>query len=312
MNDYGRMRARIRLGLGLASLLPAFTYGGDFALMEVAPGVYVHHGEIAERTPANMGDQANIGFIKGEKCVAVIDTGGSFKVGQRLREAIRGVTELPVCYVINTHVHPDHLFGNAAFKADKPEFIGHERLPNAIASRSRAYLNSLARDLGDTGVGSEFVAPTRTVKETLDLDLGGRTIQLRAWAVGHTDNDLSVWDAKTELLWVSDLVFMDHTPAMDGSIVGWLKVIAELKTIPAKGIVPGHGPTTAPWPAAVLPQERYLTAIRDGVRAALKNKKTIQEAVEEVAWSEKDNWQQFLNFHRRNVTASYAELEWEE
>jgi glyoxylase-like metal-dependent hydrolase (beta-lactamase superfamily II) len=123
---------------------------------------------------------------------------------------------------------------------------------------------------------------------------------------------VSIWDAQTGTLWLSDLVFMEHTPAMDGSIVGWLKVSEQLKARPAKRIVPGHGPTTAAWPEAVLPQERYLRTILDGVRAAIKNKRTIQEAIEEVGWSERDKWLQFENFHRRNVTTSYAELEWEE
>ena len=101
-------------------------------------------------------------------------------------------------------------------------------------------------------------------------------------------------------------------PAMDGSIPGWLKVIADLKKIPAKRVIPGHGPITAPWPSAIEPQERYLAKVADGVRKALKDKLTIQQAIEGVAWDEKDKWQQFENFHRRTVTATYAELEWEE
>jgi quinoprotein relay system zinc metallohydrolase 2 len=283
-----------------------------FTLNEVAPGIFVHKGKIEERTPENMGDQANIGFIVGAKCVAVVDTGGSIKVGAQLREAIEQTTQTPICYVINTHVHPDHMFGNAAFKDDKTVFVGHARLANAMAARASNYSNSLARDLGDVAKGSEIVPPQRTVKDKLELDLGGRVITLHAWPPGHTDNDLSVWDEQTKTLWLSDMLFLDHIPALDGSIVGWLDVIKELKTIAAKQVIPGHGPVSAPWPDAIAAQERYLTKVLQGVRAALKDKKTIQEAVETVAWDEKDKWQQFENFHRRTVTASYAELEWEE
>src|SRR5262245_38557606 len=85
------------------------------------PGVYVHYGQQAEMTPANFGDVANIGFVIGARCIAVIDTGGTFAVGRALRQAIRRVSAVPVCYVINTHVHPDHVFGNAAFAEDRPE-----------------------------------------------------------------------------------------------------------------------------------------------------------------------------------------------
>ena len=300
--------------LACASCL-ALADNADFNLQEIAPGIFVHQGKmVAERTPANMGDQANIGFIIGGKCVATLDTGGSMKVGLLLREAIKKTTDKPVCYVINSHVHPDHMFGNAAFKADKVSFIGHERLAKAAAARNSNYGNSLKRDLGDVAEGSELTPPTQTIKagETMELDLGGRKLKIQAWPVGHTDNDISVFDDQTQTLWLSDLLFIDHVPAMDGSIPGWLKVIAELKKIPAKIVIPGHGPATAPWPSAIEPEERYLAKVADGVRKALKDKQTIQEAIEGVAWDEKDKWQQFENFHRRTVTATYAELEWED
>ena len=300
--------------LACASCL-ALADNADFNLQEIAPGIFVHQGKmVAERTPANMGDQANIGFIIGGKCVATLDTGGSMKVGLLLREAIKKTTDKPVCYVINSHVHPDHMFGNAAFKADKVSFIGHERLAKAAAARNSNYGNSLKRDLGDVAEGSELTPPTQTIKagETMELDLGGRKLKIQAWPVGHTDNDISVFDDQTQTLWLSDLLFIDHVPAMDGSIPGWLKVIAELKKIPAKIVIPGHGPATAPWPSAIEPEERYLAKVADGVRKALKDKQTIQEAIEGVAWDEKDKWQLFENFHRRTVTATYAELEWED
>ncbi len=286
-----------------------------FNLTEIAPGIFVHQGRmVAERTPANMGDQANIGFIVGDECVATLDAGGSMKVGMLLREAIKKTTGKPICYVINSHVHPDHMFGNAAFKGDKVTFIGHDRLAKAAAARNNNYSNSLKRDLGDVAEGSELTPPTQSIKagDTLELDLGGRKLKIQAWPAGHTDNDVSVLDEKTQTLWLSDLLFIDHVPAMDGSIPGWLKVIAELKKIPAKMVIPGHGPATAPWPSAIEPQERYLAKVAAGVRKALKDNQTIQEAIESVAWDEKDNWRQFENFHRRTVTATYAELEWED
>lgn len=295
----------------LLSLAAVPSVAAEFTTTEVAPGVHVHHGLVEERTASNLGDQANIGFIVGERCVAVIDTGGSRAVGDRLRAAITRVTPLPVCYVINTHVHPDHVFGNAAFRADKPQFIGHDRLAGALSVRGRHDLNSLMRDLGAAAAGSELVAPTRTVADRLEIDLGGRVLAIRAWPVAHTNSDLTVWDGRTGTLWLSDLLFMDHTPALDGKLKGWLAVMQDLKAIDAKRVVPGHGPVSAPWPEAAAPQERYLNKLLAGVRAAIKAGTTIENAVESVGWDEEGRWQEFQNFHRRNVTSAYADLEWE-
>ena len=214
---------------------------GDFPLTEIAPGNFVHYGTIDERTAANLGDNANVGFIVGTRCVAVIDAGGSRAVGDALRGAIRRVTPLPVCYVVLTHVHPDHFFGASAFALDEPAFITHENYPGQIAARARNYLNSLTRDLGNAAAGSEIVKPTLLVKVELVLDLGGRQVTVNAWPPAHTDDDLTVFDPATRTLWLSDLLFVDHTPVIDGTITGFLSA---MKAIAAPG---GGALCSGPW-----------------------------------------------------------------
>ena len=282
----------------------------DFALENPAPGVYVHYGQQAEMTRANAGDVANLGFIVGARCVAVIDTGGSYAVGRALRRAIARVTATPVCYVINTHVHPDHVFGNSAFVEDRPDFIGHARLANAMRRRGPNYLNALQRELGDTAGQSQVILPTRSVAVTDELDLGGRILSLRAWKTAHTDTDLSVLDRTTATLWLGDLLFVGHVPVVDGSLRGFLAVLEELKTMRVDLAVPGHGRARA-WPAAVAPEEHYLRRLLADVRAAIKAKRTLAEAVAGID-DGRGEWLLFDAFNKRNVTAAYAELEWEE
>ena len=283
----------------------------NFEISEIAPGNYVHYGSFDERSPDNLGDNANIGFIVGEKCVLAVDAGGSLLVGRALRQAIRRVTPRPVCYVVLTHVHPDHFFGAAAFLDDHAQFIAHENYPAQLAARTRSYVNSLQRDLGAAAAGSKIVRPTLLVKQRLELDLGGRTVVVQAWPPAHTDDDLTVFDALTRTLWLSDLLFVGHTPVIDGTITGFLAVMKDLRAIAADHYVPGHGRSDLPWPKPLDAQQRYFTAILDETRAAIRSRKTIQQATDEVGLSEAGNWAAFDLFHRRNVTAAYAELEWE-
>jgi quinoprotein relay system zinc metallohydrolase 2 len=280
-----------------------------FALENPAPGVYVHYGQQAEMSRANLGDIANAGFIVGARCVAVVDTGGTYAVGRALRDAIRRVTALPVCYVINTHVHPDHVFGNPAFVDDKPEFVGHARLAEALRRRGPNYLHALQRDLGDAAEGSAVVLPTHSVADSETIDLGERPLRLRAWRTAHTDCDLTILDEATGTLWLGDLAFVGHIPVVDGSLRGFLAVIDEIKTIAAARAIPGHGRALA-WPDAVAPEEQYLRTLLADVRAAIKAGRTLSQTVETVGGT-KDAWLLHDAFHKRNVSAAYAELEWE-
>jgi quinoprotein relay system zinc metallohydrolase 2 len=302
------------LGLALGTTAPLAEESAALPVVEIAPGNFVHYGSFEERSAANLGDNANIGFIFGSRCVLVVDAGGSRAVGSRLRAAVRGVTQAPICYLVITHVHPDHFFGASAFAEDRPEVIGHENLPRQLAIRARPYLNSLKRDLGEAAQGSEIVPPTRTVKtsETIELDLGGRSVEIKAWPPAHTDDDLTVFDRQTRTLWLGDLLFVDHTPVLDSNITGFLAVMRELRSLPVSHFVPGHGRTAIAWPAALDPQERYFKVILEQTREAIRKKVTLMNAVEHVGLSEAPNWVNFETYHRRNVTTAYTELEWED
>jgi quinoprotein relay system zinc metallohydrolase 2 len=278
---------------------------------EIASGIFVHNGVHEEASAANDDAIANIGFIIGDETVAVIDPGGSFAEGSALRAAIRARTDRPIRYVILTHVHPDHIFGTAAFRDDHPDFVGHAKLPGALAQRGDYYLRRLHSNLGDEANGTEIVPPTVLVADRLELDLGGRRLMLRAHGPAHTDNDLTVFDQNTRTFWLADLLFVDRIPVIDGSLVGWLKQLDELTAISADRAVPGHGPVSVPWPAAVEPERRYLEAVAHDTRAAIKAGIGIANAYQHVANSERGHWLLFDEYHPRNVTASYKELEWE-
>ncbi len=283
------------------------------SVSEIAPGIYLHLSTHHWPDRDNHGEIANIGFIIGDRCVAVIDSGGNPQQGIALRSAVKKTTSKPICYVINTHVHPDHIYGNSAFKQEPGVmFVGHHKLARAMATRGDHYL-SKADELLDIRVSADnIIPPDIQVKDTLTLNLGNRELILTAHPTAHTDNDLSVYDKNTDTLWLADLLFLEHIPVIDGSIKGWLKELERLENKRYKLVIPGHGQLVKDWPASLQPQKAYLNRLASEIRSLIKQGKTLEYAVENIGQSAKNDWQLFEQFHRKNITIAFAELEWED
>lgn len=307
-----------QLGLRLTGVTLALVAGATLSgpalaldLHEVAAGVYAYHGPNAEANANNRGATSNVGVVIGDTGIAVIDTGGSLVFGLDLRSTIREISDKPVTHVINTHVHPDHVFGNAAFLSDEPEFVGHDKLAAAMGARAEFYTNSLRRLVGPAFDGTEPVLPTLPVADRLDIDLGNRILKLKSYPTAHTDNDITVLDVQTGTLFAGDLVFMERLPVVDGSALGWLDVLSYLTLLDAERVVPGHGPVHAPWPDAAGPVIRYLDTLVGETREIVKRGGSIDDAIQSVGASERGRWVLFEVDHPRNVTATFVELEWE-
>jgi quinoprotein relay system zinc metallohydrolase 2 len=301
------------LTVAAALLFPsvAGAAGAFFALAEIAPGVFAHQGETALMTRDNLGGIANLGAIVGADAIAVIDTGGSLIQGRAFLATLREKTQKPIRYVINTHAHPDHVFGNAAFVGPGVTFVGHKNLPRALAARGEHYVAAFRATMGDALDGVTIVPPTLTVAESLTLDLGGREIELAAWRTAHSEADLTVLDRKTGTLFAGDLLFLQHVPVVDGSLLGFLDVADRLAAIRAERVVPGHGPMVAPWPKALDDERAYLTRLTADLRAAIRKGESVREAAGTAGNEEKSKWRLFDDYNARNATAGFAELEWE-
>ena len=283
----------------------------SFNLTEVSSEIYLHKGMHVEFEHPQHDDIANIGFILGEKCVAVIDTGGSVQIGAKLLSIIRKKTNLPVCYVINTHVHFDHILGNLAFASEKGEFVGHATLADAIEGNRAFFLEQFANDLGPNPSVNSIIGPSITVKDTLELDLGNRLLLLTAYQTAHSHTDLTILDKKTTTLWTGDLLFKERIPALDGNLKGWLAVLDKLKNDEIKLVIPGHGAPSNEWLQAIQAEKDYLNLLLKDTRQAIANGMFMDEVIDSVGATEKKQWLLHEQHHRRNVSKAFTELEWE-
>lgn len=280
-------------------------------LVEIAPRLFVHVGVHEDFAPGNRGGIANLVAIVGSDAVAVVDAGGSPAQARDFFEAIAAQTDRPIRHLILTHHHPDHVMGAAVFRARGARVWGHARLQAALLDRFPTYRAAMEQLLGAAIDGAEPVPVEETV--ALDaprrLELGGRLLELHAWPTAHTDCDLTVLDTATGTLVASDLLFLERIPVVDGSLPGWLRVMDELARIPARLVVPGHGPAWAAWPQALAPQRRYLEDLAAAVRRAIARGRSLSALLAEPPPA--GDWLLSADNHPRNITAAYKELEWE-
>lgn len=279
---------------------------------EIVEGVFVHQGRVETPAPGNAGDLSNIGFIVGEESVAVIDAGGSRAVGERLYAAIRKVTDLPIKWLILTHMHPDHVFGAEIFQEAGAQIVGHPKLADALINRQDAYQENYATLLGaQSFLGSRIIRPDLDAEAVREIDLGRRRLLLKTYETAHTDNDLTVFDTSTGTLFTGDLVFARHTPALDGSILGWLSVLQDLSSFDAARIVPGHGPAPLDWPDGGEGTWNYLATLAQETRQAIADGESMRTAIDHLGQSMREEWELFDEYNPRNATAAFKELEWE-
>ena len=283
----------------------------EFNLQEVAEGIYVHKGNHVSFDDPLHDDVANIGFIIGNQCVAVIDTGGSVRVGKLLKHAIENVTQRPVCYVINTHIHFDHVLGNLVFVSPNTTFIGHHELKAEIEENRRFFLEHYGPELGPDANESSVIGPDKTVNDRMELDLGGRILILTAQGPAHSYSDLSVYDPATDTLWLADLLFMERIPALDGDLKGWIALLEKLQSRKVRRVIPGHGPASAAWPQAAEDEMRYLKMLLDQTRSAISQGLFMEETINTVGKEEKKRWLLYKQHHKRNVSKAFTQLEWE-
>lgn len=286
--------------------------GPALEMHEVAEGVFVHMGQVAEPDARNRGDVSNTGFVIGADAVAVIDSGTARWMGEGLWRALRTRTDKPVRHVVLTHMHPDHVLGATLFADAGAQVVGHAHLARALGDRRSNYLESLERLIGSEAfLGTDTPAIDTGVDTDITLDLGDRLLLVQAWPTAHTGTDLTVFDHKTRTLFAGDLVFDRHAPALDGSLRGWRAVMDRLAALDLALLVPGHGGPVLNWPEGAAAMQRYLEVLERDTRAAIAAGARLGDAVGQIATDEAAHWELFDAYNPRNATVAFTELEWD-
>jgi glyoxylase-like metal-dependent hydrolase (beta-lactamase superfamily II) len=198
--------------------------------------------------------------ILGGDGAAVVDTRCCPAEARELKDLIRRLTPLPIRWVVNTHAHFDHTWGNAEFanaefaapRLDPPAGIwAHETVPDRLRPDGPDVPGLLA-ELTAAGpewpaklADLEFARPTGLVAASAEIDLGGRVLELRHHGRGHTDGDLWIGVPDAAVVLAGDLVEQSGPPAFgpDSFPLEWPDTLGRALAwmSPDVAVVPGHG-----------------------------------------------------------------------
>lgn len=218
----------------------------------------------------------NAGLMVSDGESLLIDTVATEARARRLREHVLRVSGRPPRFVVNTHFHGDHTFGNFVFP--EATVVGHERARQEAAAAG-THLTGLWPDVcwGEL----EIVVPAVTYRERMDLHVGTRQARLLHPGPAHTTGDTVVWLPDQRVLFAGDLVMGGATPFCPmGSVSGSLKALAQLRALGAVTVVPGHGRVGGP--ELFDTDEGYLRRLQrlaaEGIAAGLTPLETAREA----------------------------------
>jgi len=290
----------------LTSVLAALFIGLVFAasalaapaVRELVPGVFAFVG----------GDgRTNSGFVVTEEGVVVIDTQGPPELAGLLKEKIREKTGKPVVFVINTHYHGDHAFGNQYF--GEGLIIAHENTRDALIEKDEGHRAMFRKFFGEDSLREfSLTLPEVTFTGKMTLRLGTRTIELvHAGGRAHTGGDIFVWLPEERVVFAGDLLYKGRLPLLnDGDTIGALEALDAIAMTDASMLVPGHGPVASMEDAARY--RGFIEALRAEVRGMIDKGMGKNEVTKAISLPAYSSWIMYKEWLPANAAKVFDEL----
>lgn len=264
-----------RPSLLAATALAAATLGTPLAAQQNFDAVQVTSQQLAPRVFALFGSGGNMGLLVGDDGAVLIDDQYA-PLSDKIKAAIAKLTDKPVRFIVNTHLHGDHTGGNEAFGKSGAVIVAHDNV------RKRLSTSQFSQRFNRTTPPSPYAAlPVVTFAEDLTLHLDGDSIRVVHVPPAHTDGDAFIYFAKANVIHMGDTFTNGSYPFVDvssgGTIDGYLTAADRVLAIAndQTRIIPGHGAVASK--ADLQEFRRVVGTIRDRVAAMVKQGKSLTE-----------------------------------
>ncbi len=280
-------------------------------VQKVTDNTYALVGDLGQRSPENLGNNATFGVVITDAGVVLMDPGGSWQGAREIRDTIAGLTDQPVVYVVNTGGQDHRWLGNGFWKAQGATIIASADAVADQADRGSFQLSFLSQLIGDALTGTEPVQADITFDTDYSFDLGGVTFELHHEGGAHTPGDSFVWVPSASTVFTGDIVYVTRILGIgeQSNTLEWLDSFAALEATGADHVVPGHGRATDMATARADTRD-YLVNIRARIGALMDEGGDIiaSPGIDQSAFSYLLNFDQLAG---RNAQQVYAEMEFE-
>lgn len=281
----------------------------------VTENVWAIVGDLGQRSPSNLGNNATFGAVLTADGVVLIDAGGSAKGAEAIEQSLRTVTDRPVVAVINTGGQDHRWLGNSYWKAKGARIIAAEKAVADQRDRFDMQWAGLLALVGKNGLaGTVSAYAVETFRDHLELEIGGTRFEISHPGRAHTPGDAFVWLAEKRVVFAGDIVFTDRMlgilPAPISHVGDWIAAFDAIAALEPTIVIPGHG-RPAPLTQAIVEARNYLAHLRDTVRKIVKGGGTMTDAVrvDQTRFSYLAGSDQLAG---RNAQAVFEELEFED
>ena len=266
-----RTAASLAAFIALAATSSAFAQAApDFGKVEIrttqlAPDFWTLEGQ-----------GGTISVLAGSDGILLVDSQFA-PLTDKLVAAIRKVSDKPIRFLVDPHVHPDHVGGNANFAKLGATIFARDQL------RDRLEHPNPAADGTPGKPAPEQALPVVTYNASLSIHIDGEDVRLLPVVAAHTDGDTVVSFPRHDIIAAGDIFRSVGYPYVDlasgGTLAGILEGLSEIvdRAGPATKIIPGHGPIVDR--DAVLAQRDLILAVRAKVAKLVEQGKSVDEAI---------------------------------
>ncbi len=286
-------------------ILPAFDYALEPKKINATTHCFFGLSEVMDEH--NNGNMSNSCFVNMGTNYIVIDSGPTYSYALQAYEKIKKIKNLPISYVINTHVHDDHWLGNSYYAQLGVKIVGS----SGFSSETRVETTRMQQRISpEAFLKTTQIIPLILVEDKKLLDFNGTKVHLiNVNKKAHTSDDLLVYIPQRKTIFVGDLVFNDRLPSIrDGDLKGWIEILQTIKDMDLDFIVGGHG--TIVDTTSVDMTYNYIKTLKEEVSTLLEEGEDISDVVNTVTMQEYKDVKFYDSMHRQNVEIAYRMLEW--